>query len=154
MDLLPENRLWIAGHDEGEMSDGATMRSGRGPGLVARAIAVALMLAAAGPGRAEEAPYDDTLAHLAEVLGALHHLRPLCGAPEAQTWRDQMNAVLEAEQPGPARRQRFVDRFNLAYRGFVATHPTCTPAARALAETYRREGEALGREVLTRWGRP
>ena len=132
--------------------------AGRG-GLL---LAAALMLAALAPASlvapparaAEEMGYDDQLAHLAEILGALHHLRPLCGAPEAQTWRDQMQAVLDAEQPSPQRRQRFVDRFNLAWRGFAAVHTTCTPAARELAERYKREGEALGRELLTRWGRP
>lgn len=119
------------------------------PGLI-----IAGLLLGAPAAAIEEAPYDDTLAHLAEILGALHHLRPLCGATtEGQTWRDQMNAILDAEQPSPARRQRFVDRFNLAYRGFAEVHRTCTPAARELAERYRREGETLGREVLTRWGR-
>lgn len=103
---------------------------------------------------ADETPYDDRLAELAETLGALHHLRPLCGAPEAQTWRDQMQAILDAEQPSRERRQRVVDRFNQSYRSLAAVHRTCTPAARELAETYRLRGEVLGRELVTRWGHP
>ena len=126
---------------------------GRGRSGVAAAL-VAVTLLAGAPARAtDEAPYDDTLVRLAEALGALHHLRPLCGAvSEAQTWRDQMAAVIEAEQPSRERRARIVDRFNQSYRSLAAIHRTCTPAARALAETWRREGETLGRDLVARWG--
>lgn len=123
----------------------------------AASVAAALLVTAIwlAPARgAEEMPYDDRLAELAETLGALHHLRPLCGAPESQTWRDQMTAVLEAEQPSRERRQRLVDRFNQAYRSLSAAHPTCDPAARALVDIYRRRGEELGADLVARWGHP
>lgn len=126
---------------------------GRGRAAVA-AVLLGLLLATGPAVAADEAPYDDTLAKLAETLGALHHLRPLCGAPEAQTWRDQMQSILDAEQPSHDRRQRLVDRFNQSYRSLAAVHHACTPAARALAETYRLRGEELGRELVTRWGHP
>ena len=116
-------------------------------------LAAAALIVGSATAIAEEAPYDDTLVRLAEALGALHHLRPLCGAiGETQTWREQMAAVLEAEQPSPERRARIVDRFNQSYRGLAAIHRSCTPAARALAETWRREGETLGRDLVARWG--
>ena len=57
--------------------------SGLGAGL----IALPLVLAAAPAPAQDVAPYDDHLMRLAEILGALHHLRPLCGADEAQVWR-------------------------------------------------------------------
>lgn len=132
-------------------------RSGGMRGRAASVIVAAVLVGATwfGPARgAEEMPYDDRLAELAETLGALHHLRPLCGAPEAQTWRDQMNAVLEAEQPSRERRQRLVDRFNQSYRSLAAAHRTCDPAARALVEIYRTRGEALGADLVARWGHP
>ncbi len=103
-------------------------------------------------GAAEEASLDDTLANLAETLGALQHLRPLCGAQDGNAWRDQMNAVLDAVQPTREKRLAIVDRFNQSYRGSVAAQRGCTAAARLLAETYRKRGEALGRDILTRWG--
>jgi uncharacterized protein (TIGR02301 family) len=69
-------------------------------GVIVAALAVSPIAARAQ----ETAPYDDHLMRLAEILGALHHLRPLCGASdEAQTWRDQMTALVEAEQPSPER---------------------------------------------------
>ena len=119
-------------------------------GLAPALLAALLLVPTAGA--AEEAPYDDRLAELAETLGALHHLRPLCGAQEAQTWRDQMTAVLEAEQPSRERRQRLIDRFNQSYRGLAAVHRVCDPAARELAEIYRKRGEALGADLVSRWG--
>ena len=117
---------------------------------------VALMLGlAAAPLRAEEtAPYDDQLMRLAEILGALHHLRPLCGADEAQTWRDQMSALIAAEQPSSERAKRFTDRFNRAYRGLAETHRTCTDTARTLIARYTAEGAALAQDVVARWGHP
>jgi uncharacterized protein (TIGR02301 family) len=124
-------------------------------GRWARVLLAALLVAAAIPAptrAAEETPYDDRLAELAETLGALHHLRPLCGAAEAQTWRDQMAALLEAEQPSRERRQRLIDRFNQSYRGLAAAHRRCDPAARALAEIYRRRGEEIGADLVSRWG--
>ena len=130
----------------------------RGRSVAARLFAV-VVVAAVGvapiTARAQEtAPYDDHLMRLAEILGALHHLRPLCGAAdEAQTWRDQMAALVEAEQPSPERAKRLVDRFNHAYRGLAETHRTCTDTARALITRYTAEGAALAQEVVTRWGR-
>lgn len=133
-------------------------RTGRGGAAFLSVAALVAGLAVAVPtGRAraaEEAPYDDQLARLAEILGALHHLRPLCGASgEAQTWRDQMTAILDAEQPSRERRRRFVERFNRSWRAISSVHRACSPAARALAERWRLEGEALGRDLLRRWGR-
>ena len=53
------------------------------------------------PARAQDsvAPYDATLQRLAEILGALHYLRGICGANEGQKWRNQMQALVDAEAP-------------------------------------------------------
>jgi len=121
------------------------------------AVAVIAATLAAAPGRLaaqETAPYDDHLLRLAEILGALHHLRPLCGANEGQVWREQMTALIEAEKPAPERAKRLIDRFNHSYRGLAETHRTCTDTARALIERYTAEGAALAQEVVVRWGRP
>ncbi len=134
---------------------GAGRATTRGAAVAALAVVVVLgFLAVATPARAEEAaPYDDHLMRLAEILGALHHLRPLCGADEGQVWREQMGALINAEQPSPARARKLTDRFNHAYRGFTETHRTCTDAARSLIERYMSEGAALAQDVVVRWGR-
>ena len=127
---------------------------GRTAGLGMALLAAGLLLLPPAARAQETAPYDDHLARLAEILGALHHLRPLCGADEPQVWRDQMAALIAAEQPSPDRAKRLTDRFNHAYRGFAETHRICTDAARALIERYTAEGAALAQDVVTRWGRP
>src|SRR3989304_6958874 len=92
-----------------------------------------LFLAFAGaPGRAVEggaAPFDGDLHRLSEILGALHYLRAICGAKEGQKWRNEMQALLEAETSAGERRARIVASFNRGYRSFQQTYRTCTPGA-------------------------
>ena len=54
-----------------------------------------------GSGRAQEgaAPFDADLLRLSEVLGALHYLRGICGANEGAKWRNEMQALVDAETP-------------------------------------------------------
>ena len=130
----------------------------RGRSAAARLSAWALAVVLVGVplvARAQETvPYDDQMMRLAEILGALHHLRPLCGASdEAQVWRDQMSALIEAEQPSPERAKRLIGRFNASYRGLMETHRICSDTARTLIERYTAEGAALAQEVVVRWGR-
>src|SRR5690606_30506174 len=68
--------------------------------------------------RGGPAPFDGELMRLAEILGALHHLRALCGANEGSKWRDQMNALLDAEAPEGERRNRLTAHFNRGFRSF------------------------------------
>jgi uncharacterized protein (TIGR02301 family) len=54
-----------------------------------------------GPARAEDAaaPFDGDLQRLAEILGTLHYLRGICGANEGAKWRNEMQALIDAETP-------------------------------------------------------
>jgi len=105
------------------------------------------------PEVAVQAPYDDKLLRLAEVLGSIHHLRNLCGANEGTTWRDQMTALLAAEQPKPERRARLVARFNRGFRAFEQNYTTCTPSALVAVERYMKEGVLLSSQITSRFGR-
>lgn len=95
--------------------------------------------------------YEGEMARLAEILGALHYLRALCGANEGQKWRDQMQALLEAEAPAGERRSRMVANFNRGYRGFRQTYRTCTPAAGLAVRRYLEEGAKISREITARY---
>ena len=44
-------------------------------------------------------PYEDQLLRLSEILGAIHYLRHLCAYDEKEVWREQMAAILDAEEP-------------------------------------------------------
>lgn len=128
----------------------------------ALATALAVMPAAAQetplapppPPQPSGAPaYDDGLLRLAEILGSLHYLRPLCGADEQNTWRIEMQALIDSESPDAERRARFVDRFNRGYLSLKAVYLTCTPAAIAVIDRYVAEGGRIARDIAARYGR-
>lgn len=101
--------------------------------------------------QAQTAPYDKDLQRLAEILGALHYLRSVCGAKEGQKWRDQMQALLDSEAPAGERRRRIVSSFNRGYLGFQQTYRTCTPAADLAIRRYLEEGAKIARDITARY---
>jgi uncharacterized protein (TIGR02301 family) len=116
------------------------------------AIVLLLGLAAAAPARAQApAPFDGNLQRLAEIMGALHYLRALCGANEGQKWRNEIQALIEAEAPAGDRRARMVASFNRGYRVFQQTYRTCTPAAELVIRRYLEEGSKIARDVTARY---
>jgi uncharacterized protein (TIGR02301 family) len=116
------------------------------------AIVIAF-LAAAAPARAEvaAAPFDGNLQRLAEILGALHYLRGICGANEGLKWRNEMQAIVDAEAPTGDRRARMIASFNRGYRGYQQTYRTCTPAADLVIRRYLEEGSKIAREMTARY---
>ena len=118
--------------------------------LIVASIALAVSSA---PARAEvaAAPVDGSLQRLAEILGALHDLRNLCGANEGQKWRNEMQALVDAETPSGDRRTRLIAAFNRGYRGYQQTYRTCTPAADLVIRRYLEEGSKIAREVTARY---
>jgi uncharacterized protein (TIGR02301 family) len=97
------------------------------------------------------APYEADMQRLAEILGALHYLRAICGANEGQTWRNEMQALVDAEAPGGDRRERLIGSFNRGYRGFQQTYRTCTPAANLAIRRYLDEGAKIARDITARY---
>ena len=114
------------------------------------AMVATLTLAPAGTrARAEAAaaPFDASLQRLAEILGALHYLRNICGANEGQKWRNEMQAIVDAEVPSGERRLRMIASFNRGYRGYQLSYRTCTPAAEIVIRRYLEEGSKIAREM-------
>ena len=119
-------------------------------------IAVALIAAstAGAPGRAAEgeAPFENDLLRLSEILGGLHYLRGLCTPSEGQKWRAEMQALIDAEAPaGTPRRAHMMASFNRGFRGFQQTYRTCTPAADLAIRRYLEEGAKIARDVTARY---
>ena len=117
-------------------------------------IVASLAMAISGvPGRAEVviAPFDASLQRLAEILGALHYLRGICGANEGAKWRNEMQAIMDAEAPGGDRRARMIASFNRGYRGYQQSYRTCTPAADLVIRRYLEEGSKIIRDVTARY---
>jgi uncharacterized protein (TIGR02301 family) len=117
------------------------------------AVIASILLCLAVPARAVDtpAPFDNDLQRLAEILGALHYLRAVCGANEGQKWRNQMQALIDAEAPDGDRRRKVIASFNRGYRGFQQTYRTCTPAADLAIRRYLEEGSKISREITARY---
>lgn len=120
------------------------------PFLAAVLIAATCALA---PARAQDAaaPFDGDLQRLAEILGALHYLRTLCGSDEGAKWRAEMQALIDAETPSGARRGRMIAGFNRGYSGFQQTYRSCTPAADLAIRRYLAEGATIARDLTARY---
>ena len=106
---------------------------------------------AAAPPQPASAPYDRDLQRLAEILGALHFLRGICGSNEGQKWRSEAQALIDAEAPAGERREHMVASFNRGYRAFQQSYRTCTPAADFAIRRYLEEGAKIAREITARY---
>jgi uncharacterized protein (TIGR02301 family) len=106
-----------------------------------------------GPARGEDAaaPFDGDLQRLAEILGTLHYLRGICGTNEGTKWRNEMQALIDAETPSGDRRTRMIAGFNRGYNGFQQTYRTCTPAAAVAIRRYIEEGSKIARDLTARY---
>lgn len=119
-------------------------------------VLLAMFIACAGAPTARAqggpVPFEDDLARLSEILGGLHYLRAVCGAAEKQTWRAEMQALVDAEAPaGSPRRAKMIAAFNRGYRGFQQAYRTCTPAAELAIRRHLAEGVKISREVTARY---
>lgn len=94
----------------------------------------------AGP---ETKPYDDRMLRLAEILGAIHFLRELCGANDGQYWRERMEELIRSEGPSALRQSRLTRGFNQGYRNYARTYSTCTPTAQTTITRFLAEGAQI-----------
>jgi uncharacterized protein (TIGR02301 family) len=126
-------------------------------------IAVAMIAAggspkaqAPAPEAAPEAdsslPYEAEMQRLSEIMGALHFLDQLCGEAGSSPWRDEMTALLEAEQPAADRRARMVDSFNRGYESYRSVYRTCEDSAEIAMQRYHDEGVRIATDIGSRYG--
>src|ERR1700730_2027344 len=117
------------------------------------AVLILILACMSGPSPAEDATahFDGDLQRLAEILGTLHYLRGICGTNEGPKWRNQMQALIDAETPSGDRRARMIAGFNRGYNGFQQTYRTCTPAATVAIRRYIEEGSKISRDLTARY---
>lgn len=120
-------------------------------GVSAAMLVIAALAFATQPARAAEAAYEKPLLRLAEVLGAVHYLRNLCGET-SDAWRGKMQELLTTEAPSPERREKLVASFNQGYRAFAGTYQSCTQQARSAISGYMEEGARLSKDIAQRYG--
>jgi uncharacterized protein (TIGR02301 family) len=97
-------------------------------------------------------PYEPQLMRLSEIMGALAYLRDLCGAQDGAAWSARMNALIEAEAPSEARRERLAGAFNRGFRGYQVTYRTCTANAQTAMERFVAEGGRLSHDITGKFG--
>ncbi|MBX9925368.1 MAG: TIGR02301 family protein [Hyphomicrobiaceae bacterium] len=93
-------------------------------------------------------PYDDRLLRLAEILGAIHFLRELCGANDGLLWRERMEELIRAEGPSALRQAKLTRSFNQGYRNYQRTYATCTPTAQTTITRFVSEGQQISDTLL------
>ncbi len=114
--------------------------------LAVAALAASVLLSGplmAAPAVKDVKPYDDRLLRLAEILGAVHFLRELCGANEGQYWRERMEELTRAEGSSALRQARLTRGFNQGYRNYARTYSSCTPTAQTAISRFLAEGAQI-----------
>jgi uncharacterized protein (TIGR02301 family) len=96
------------------------------------------------------APFDHDLQRLSEILGALHFLRGICGTNEGPKWRNEAQALIDAEASGD-RHDQMVASFNRGYQSFQQSYRACTPAADIAIRRYLDEGAKISRDITARY---
>ena len=97
--------------------------------------------------------YEGQLMRLAEILGALHYLRNLCGTEEGQLWRDEMQRLIAAEKPSEQSQAQMVAAFNRGFRGYAEIHRECNEPAIEAANQFLAQGTRITAEIPNRYGR-
>jgi uncharacterized protein (TIGR02301 family) len=116
-----------------------------------RLIAGFLLAAlAAAPALAIDPPYQRQMERLAEVMGSLYYLQPLCKTG-TEDWRAQMAELITLDEPDEDRRQRLAGAFNTGYTGFSRLHRQCTPSSREALTRLLVEAQQLAKSIHTRF---
>src|SRR5262249_4001701 len=99
----------------------------------------------------DAAPFDGDLQRLAEILGTLHYLRGICGSNEGLKWRNEMQALIDAETPSGDRRARMIAAFNRGYNGFQQTYRSARAPPAVAVRRYIDEGVKISRDLTARY---
>ena len=105
-----------------------------------------LLMAVPGPAAAVDPPYQGQMEKLAQMLGSLYFLNPLCKAG-ATDWRQQMSDLVALDQPDEDRQQRLYGAFNAGYAAYSRLYRTCTPSAQEALARLLIEAEANARDI-------
>lgn len=125
----------------------------RGPlrrGMITLLAPLFLAVTLATPALAIDPPYQRQMERLAEIMGSLYYLQPLCRTG-SDDWRAEMAELIDLDEPDEDRRQRLTGAFNGGYTAFSRFHQHCTPASRSAVSRLLAEAQRLAREIHTRF---
>ena len=115
------------------------------------ALLLTVMLALPLPALAIDPPYQPQMQRLAEILGSLYFLNPLCSDATATDWRQQLADLVTLDQPDEDRQQRLYGAFNGGYQAFSRLYRSCTPSAEEALTRLLVEAETTARDIHTRF---
>ena len=119
-----------------------------------RALLLALVILSAAllPQRAlaVDPPYEPQMERLAEILGSLYFLNPLC-KPGGTDWRSQLSDLVRLDQPDEDRQQRLYGAFNNGFSAYSRLYRTCTTSASEALARLLIEAEATARDIHARY---
>jgi uncharacterized protein (TIGR02301 family) len=121
--------------------------------MLLRRIAAPVLLAlalSAPPALAIDPPYQPEMERLAELLGSLYFLQPLC-QPGIEDWRTQMAELIALDEPDEDRRQRLAGAFNDGYAAYARLYRVCTVSASEALTRLLVEAEQMAREIHSRF---
>ena len=102
------------------------------------------------PAMAIDPLYQREMERLAEIMGSLYFLQPLCQAGSTD-WRAQMSDLISLDEPDEDRRQRLAGAFNGGYTAYARFHRACTPAAHEALTRLLTEAERTAMDIHTRF---
>ena len=111
-------------------------------------MAVALLTST--PALAIDPPYQAQMERLAEIMGSLYFLQPLCDAG-TEDWRAQMADLITLDNPDEDRRQRLAGAFNGGYTAFARNYKVCTASAEEALTRLLVEAEKTARDIHSRY---
>ena len=133
----------------------------RSPLIIAAASgALAAAMLAAVPSLAQTTPsgpqpqaqaspeYESNVKGLAFVMGGLHYLRGACGDANDQTWRINMQSLLDREgAPGAPIRVGMINAFNDGFSENKNRYPSCNAGAKSAQKSLGQRGGSLSRAL-------
>lgn len=98
------------------------------------------------------APFEPKLARLAEILGALSYLAPLCGGNPHLDWQRETSGLIDAEAKYKLNKDSIAGAFNHGYRGYALSYRVCTPNAQKIISRFTAEGANLSQDIVNHYG--
>ncbi|MEP7241532.1 MAG: TIGR02301 family protein [Devosia sp.] len=118
------------------------------PSLLLAGLLAALLLPTAA--RAVDPPYEPQMERLAQIMGSLYFLDPLCH-PGGADWRAQVADLIQLDQPDDDRLQRLNGAFNGGFVAYSRLYKSCTPSAQEALSRLLIEAETTARDIHTRY---
>ncbi|MEO6395359.1 MAG: TIGR02301 family protein [Devosia sp.] len=119
-----------------------------------RSLALLLLMlgavAAPRPAFAVDPPYEAEMERLAEIMGSLYFLAPLC-KPGADDWRNELAELVRLDQPDEDRQQRLYGAFNSGFTAYSRLYRSCTVSANEALIRLLIEAESTARDIHTRF---